>query len=261
MTMKATVILSGVTETTEHEGGISHRLFHRDPVQQTLVEAVAHDWHRPDVQTLVNELKGQQVTVFRHSEGMLGGTLNAAEGRIRDHRGEVFFLPKGSRRNGYLLKPDSILDIRPGWKTQTRDITREVENAVEGLPTMTAVTQVDLEALPHPDAYDPDQPLMIGMVAFGTWPLPGGRSAGCMWLLTEYDPANDIADGYLRVADGSGGFSEHGSCYGRDLLGGTVGKVVTPARLTFADALRLGDVTDREARAIVTGASPTPAAV
>ncbi len=81
------------------------------------------------------------------------------------------------------------------------------------------------------------------------------RIPGCMFLATDYDPENDIVNGYMWAPRGSGFASEHGSMYGSELkaVGGRI-RDYTPGSMTFGDCINgtLGE--DRSsAYLVVTG--------
>lgn len=250
MGMPTTTLASSLAEHVETDGVYIRTSFRTDAVTATKVEALAAAWPTPE--HLWEDLAanaGSQVTLIMHGSGSHGASLFAAEGRFfRQASGSgegLVWIPKGRRTNGFVLG-GQVLDYRPGWKPGVAAAQASVDEALAAFPQMTALSREDLEALP--DREEDGRPIeAIGLTVFGTWAIGGEKVAGSYWLFTDYDRQYDVVNGYLRVPDGSGHVSEHGSVHGRDLLAAGMVKVHTNASLSFADALNLGEIDDATA--------------
>lgn len=256
MGMPQTGLAESVRQVESNRAGFNTLEFRNDPVAANTIRAVAASWPTPgDLDQRARDLAGAKVTMLRHTEGMLGCSLAAAEGRIIVNDDQLLWLPKGRRTRGYHLPTDRLLDLRPGWQGAVDALGAEVEAALAVFPPMEDLRQDHLAALPDESAGPPEY---VGLTLFGSHRLLGQRVDGCFWLLTDYDPDEDIANGYLRVPDRAEFESEHGSIHGQDLHRMGVSVVVDPPAVTFAEALDLDRVDDATATRRVCG---EPAAV
>jgi hypothetical protein len=92
---------------------------------------------------------------------------------------------------------------------------------------------------------------------FGSNPLFGATD--CLWLIGEYWPEDDICDRNVLLIRPEFGTSEHGSCYGRDLLRNrALGEVVGFEPIPFDQAIKLCNLDFDEALARVFKAAVDP---
>jgi hypothetical protein len=247
MNRGTTTLLTSVVERPV-DGQIMTKLSgERD--QAALVAAVVENYHRLtgepklDVDAVLAERIGQRVTLILAGETMFGGGVIAAcEGTLfRGQRG-IGLLPKGARTKGKLVSPEKVLDVLAGWVGPTAKGL--IDQARAHYPQLEPLTQEHFAALP---AASHDCSLAI----FGHWPMPDCHSYDAIWLLGEYDSANDIADCAVLLLRPEHGFSEHGSVFGRQLLNLNVGVVTGFKPIPFAEALTLCDREyDEAARAV-----------
>lgn len=181
---------------------------------------------RPDLLALV----GQKVSVLRHGEGMLGHsmvTLTPGTVFVGGRSGEPALLPKGSRKNGIVLR--NVLDVTGGFDGKVlRDNVATVKARFPDLVRLTREHLTDL----------PGRGNTCRLAVLGTYSCGDGPIPGCLWLLHSYMRAEDIVEGVLLVPPWGSGVSEHGSVYGRDLLAlRSVGAVSTPVNMTMREAL------------------------
>ena len=110
-------------------------------------------------------------------------------------------------------------------------------------PTLKKLTQERLEQLPGEGGGEGE---ICSLAVFGGNPLFGAHD--CLWLIGEYWPEDDICDRNVLLIRPEFGISEHGSCYGQDLLRNrAVGEVVGFEPITFAEAIGLCDLDFEEA--------------
>lgn len=248
--MSDTTLLTSVTEFKEDGDGFTTIKLSGDPHAAAIVGAVAANYHRitgkpkPDEETL-NALIGEKVTLILGGENMLGSNmLVAREGRLfAGSRGGVAILPKGKRSKGFVVDPKRVLDVFEGWVTNVAEANvTAVRNCY---PELRNLTQERLNHLPQ----SPTHP-HCSLALLGANPVFGG--ADCIWLIGEYWPDDDICDTNVLLIRPEFGVSEHGSCYGKDLLRNRqLGEIVGFDRIPFGDAIKLCDLDFDEACARV----------
>ena len=173
---------------------------------------------------------GQRVTLARVSEDIMGWPVIAAtEGRVVD--GAAFgesspaLVPKGGRGTRAWFR-QRVLHVVAGYG-QVQALQAWLDAQMAGLPQ--PVTLDALMSLPDVERTS-DRVDEIGLA------LEGEHCGvpGCRWFLTDYDREGGIGNGFLVMpANPYGLVSEHGSVYGRDLLGGGWFQVPVPSGVTF----------------------------
>lgn len=215
-----------------------------------LVDAVVAAYPRPSMAgTLAMDgtlagFAGTKVTLLMHADMEMGAkAIIAFEGSLFDHG--TAFMPKGNRRKGIRLDAAKVLDVTPGYG-KTPLMAKRLETCRARFPKLAALTQERLGQLPTAGS-------VCSLGVFGTWRLPDNPDADVVYLACEYDKANDIVEGVLFYRSG---YSESGSCYGRDLL--TVGGEIVdlPAGVTLGDALAMIDWDHDDVLAFVRGDGP-----
>lgn len=222
---------------------------------QAIINAVVDNYEalsgrpKPTLEDL-QEMMDEKVTLVQAGETQFGaGLLKAQEGRLVDGQkeGTVGIMPKGARSKGFRINPDRILDVFPGYATAR---AKAMVDAVRAhFPLVTEITRERLEQLPEYD-YDGDTAQEITLCAFGTWRMPEGTASDAIQLIATYDRENDICDGGVLLIRPEIGFSEHGSCYGHQIMH-NFGEVVGFEPITFKRALELCDMDFDEAYAAV----------
>jgi hypothetical protein len=155
-------------------------------------------------------------------------------------RGVLLTLPDGARvvhdttDSAYALS-SGIVDVVPGW-----DVAGQLRSRYDALtaklPALAPLTADDILDLPRPDDVDKEGPEPIGLIIFGTRPMPGEPAWGSMFFVVDHE--DGILGGYLYVSPDSYWESEHGSTYVKQVLGAdAIAKVVD-----FADGLTLASV-------------------
>jgi hypothetical protein len=214
---------SGYATTTYNLMGEAHAAAVVNAVIDAYPRAVV-DWA---------DLVGKKVTMLLSGKTMFGAalvtveeaTIFAASGRSGCAFG---YLPKGKRSRGFGLQPERVLDVVEGYGGRTV-LTERLAAVQARFPKLVALTVDRLLDLP-------ERGNDCTLAVFGRWSLPGcdGTSAA-LWLLHSYLREDDIVEGVLYLPAGVG-VSEHGSVYGRDLLG-VGGEVVGFAPWTLRDAI------------------------
>lgn len=245
----STTLLDGTEVKVSHERGFRTESFSLsgDPHLQAIVDAVAYDYHeltgRPEVDdNTINALAAtrQKVTVATASRGQFGaGSIRAMEGTVFAGNRGVGILPKGKRTNGFLLK--DVLDFELGYN-KIGVLQDRVNEVRAHFPVTEKLTQEHLDALPSRSS-------TCSLAVFGTVRMPDGPSSAGIWLLSEYQPEDDIVDGVLLIRP-EDGTSEHGSIFGRQLLN-VGGKITNFGGCTFREAVELTDMDYTAARAAV----------
>lgn len=185
-----------------------------------------------------------KLTLAMTGGNMLGSPLvYAVEASLRMVGDRLVMMPKGARSKGFYLKGDKVLDAVEGYG-KVGVLQDRIDLVRATLPELVALTKADLEAVTGKVDEDGGSPPVV-LAVVGTWRMPDGDSPAAVWLISEYDADDDIADGVLLVKE-SDGFSEHGSVYGEQLLSGRFGKVAGFAGMSFKEALALtnGDHAD-----------------
>lgn len=201
---------------------------------------VLTDRRRPEPEAL-ERMVGEKVTLIQAGTNALGGgILVAQEGKlfIGDRTGRLAIMPKGARSKGYVVKPEDVLDVFPGYDTaQAVELVGKVRSH---FPELRELTLDRLKELPTNS-----ETLSLGM--FGTYVMPWGKQADALYLASEYIPGDDIVEGVLLLR-GENGVSEYGSGYGEDFLRGhTLGEIVGFEPISFAEGLHLCELSFDEA--------------
>lgn len=244
-----TTLLSSIVERRdESTNGITMVNLSGEPYASAIVNAVAGNYHRfsgrprVDEQTL-EDLIGEKVTLVLGGENMLGsGMMIAREGKLfRGSSGGIAILPKGKRTKGFRVDPSKVVDVFEGWVVdEVSAFVAEIRGA--HYPVLRNLTQERLEQLPGED----QGPEVCSLAVFGSNPLFGATD--CLWLIGEYWPEDDICDRNVLLIRPEFGTSEHGSCYGRDLLRNrALGEVVGFESISFSEAIGLCDLPFDEA--------------
>jgi hypothetical protein len=238
--MTDVTLLSSIVETPLDRGvpGITTISLSGEPYATAIVNAVVNNYHRitgrqkPDEENL-QALVGEKVTVILGGENLLGsGMLIAREGKIFEGQRGLAILPKGKRTKGYSLDPSRVLDVFPGWVSNVAEAN--VTAVRHCYPELVNLTQERLERLPR----DSDE---CSMALLGTNPVFGGPD--CIWLIGEYWPEDDICDTNVLLIRPEFGTSEHGSCYGKELLRNrSLGEIVGFEPISFAEAIHLCEI-------------------
>ena len=196
---------------------------------------VVADRPRPTLEDLT-ALVGEKVTLVTHGDNFMGGGLaKAEEGKLflsSRGGGALGILPKGKRTQGLRVTPENVLDVFPGYATA--DATEMMRKVRSAFPTLKALTQDRLLELPPSSN-------TLDLCLFGTYRMPDGQQSDAIVLAGEYSgEEDDIVDGGVCLLRPEVGISEHGSFYGRDLLGlHVLGEVVGYQPISFAEGLAL----------------------
>lgn len=190
-----------------------------DPVLATTIRALEERYPRRDPEELVGlAADGERVTLMCIGQNFLGAPIiSAEEGKLfpTSHPGCVAaYLPKGKRTKGLGLKPERVLDFVTGYGG-VEALRGRLEEERARLPRLRPLTVERLRQLPE---QAPEEGARCTLAAFGRWALPYEETTTAVWLLHSYMAEDDIAEGVLFVPPEIG-TSEHGSVYGRDLLG------------------------------------------
>lgn len=247
-----TNLLSGLVESEEesHTPGFRVIKMSGEPYANALVGAVIENYNRvtgrpkPRYDELLGRV-GEKITLIRSGQNMIGaGILNAIEGKLFENSGGLGILPKGARSKGYRVDPDRVLDILDGYATaQAAELAARVRLQY---PDLRNLTQERLEQLPRDSE-------TCSLALLGGNPVFGG--ADCIWLIGEYWPDDDICDTNVLLIRPEFGTSEHGSCYGQELLSNRrLGEIVGFEPISFSDAIKLCDRDFDDASDVVLGA-------
>ena len=195
---------------------------------------------RPTLEEL-EKLVGEKVTLIQAGDNMLGGgILVAQEGKLftGNRTGRLAIMPKGARSKGYVLKPEEVLDVFPGYDTaQAVELVGKVRSH---FPQVRALTQERLKELPTNSE-------TLSLCMFGTYVMPWGKQADALYLASEYWPEDDIVEGVVLLR-GENGVSENGSTYGEQLLRQhLMGEVVGFQPVSFAEGIHFCNLTFDEA--------------
>lgn len=250
--MSDTTLLTSIVEADHSESstpGVRMISISGEPHAAAIVGAVAANYHRvvgnrkPEAEDL-EKLIGEKVTLLIGGENMLGsGMLVAREGRLFQGTRGLAILPKGKRSKGFSVDPARVLDMYPGWVTNV--LEANVKAVRDLYPQLRNLTQERLEQLPRDSG-------TCSLALMGANPTFGG--ADCLWLIGEYWPDDDICDTNVLLIRPEFGCSEHGSCYGHDLLRNRqLGEVIDFEPISFGDAIALCDMDFDEAVGKVLG--------
>jgi hypothetical protein len=113
-----TVVLTSLVETVEERStGFTVTSFNMsgEPHAAAIVHAVVDSYPTPpDVAEQLAALDGRKVTFLRTGTGMVGHVMiTVIEGTL--FKGGRAYLPKGKRKNGLRIDPDTILDVVEGY--------------------------------------------------------------------------------------------------------------------------------------------------
>ena len=243
-----TNLLTGIVEEEResYTEGFTVRSFKLsgEPYANAIVNIVIENYNRiterarPTEEEL-REKVGQKVTLIRGGTNMLGsGILNAIEGKLVETEtgqvGRLAILPKGARTKGYLVDPAKVVDVLDGYSTA--DAQELVSTVRSYYPKLQNLTQERLEQLPG-EGSDTDT---LSLALLGEWRLPDAQAVDCIWLIGEYWPEDDICDRSVLLIRPEHGTSEHGSCYGRQLVGSNAtGEIVGFEPISYRHAIEL----------------------
>lgn len=196
-------------------------------------------------------LIGSKVTLIRTGENVLGGGLLVAqEGKLFAGASGLGILPKGARKNGYRVKPSTVLDVLPGY--DTAGAVELAGRVREHFPKLKPFDRTRLEELPSNSE-------TLSLCLFGTYQMPDSAQVDALYLASEYDRVDDIVEGVVLLRP-QNGVSEHGSRYGDQLLHHDVlGEVVGFEPISFAEGIHLCNLDFEEAYEQVIGRKLVPA--
>jgi hypothetical protein len=253
LTMSQTNLLTSWEEKEETlEGGfrVTRISFGGDRHVMAILGAVIEQYNflaqreRPSEEDLYS-MVGSRVTLIRTGENMLGGGLLVAqEGKLFAGASGLGILPKGARKNGWRVKPHTVLDVLPGYDT---DGAVELAGRVrEHFPKLKPFDRTRLEELPSNSE-------TLSLCLFGTYQMPDSAQVDALYLASEYDRVDDIVEGVVLLRP-QNGVSEHGSRYGDQLLHHDVlGEVVGFEPISFAEGIHLCNLDFEEAYEQVIG--------
>lgn len=246
-----TNLLSGLVENEmeSHTPGFRTIKLSGEPYANAMTNVVVENYNRitgrerPSLDELTAKI-GEKITLLRTGENMLGSSiLNAIEGKLfESSRGGLGILPKGARSKGFKVDEARVVDVLDGYSTaQAQELTRSVR---ECYPELQNLTKERLEQLPG----EGTETETLSLALLGEWRMPDSRAVDAIWLIGEYWPEDDICDRSVLLIRPEHGFSEHGSCYGRQLLQSrALGEIVGFPGISFRDAFALCDIDFDEA--------------
>lgn len=241
-------------EEVEEEWGDGHRIvrftLNGDPHAAAICDAVADHYNalaarprptRDDLELLI----GEKVTLIQVGGNMMGaGVIAEQEGKLFHGSGDTLgILPKGARSKGYRVDPDKVLDVLPGYSAA--DAAEMVRRVRDHFPKLKPLTQERLNGLPSNSE-------TLSLCVFGSYRMPDSTATDALYLLSEYMREDDIVEGVLLIRE-EHGFSEHGSVWGRTLVGGRFGEVVGFEPISFAEGIHLCNLEFEEAYGQVIG--------
>lgn len=220
-----------------------------DPHTRAILDAVVDRYNavtgrpRPTEEDLY-DLIGQKVTLVQSGENYIGGRLlNAQEGKLFTGTRGYGILPKGARSKGFVVRPEKVVDVLPGYATD--EAVKLVAEVRAKLPVLKPLTQERLDELPYSSQ-------TLSLCLFGGYATPEGVQPDAIYLASGYyGQEDDIVEGVVLLRP-EYGFSEHGSIYGKQLLGLPMGEVVGFQPISFAEGIKLCDVDYDEAFYMVT---------
>lgn len=234
--MTTQTLLSSIVE--HKRDGCRSFMLNGESHAAAIVDAVAAMYpdlsERPEVtdETLTNLANNHaKVSILKIGESMMGAKMIvAAAGTLFIGSRGVGILPKGSRKKGYHVQADKVLDIEPGYDG-IKTLTDRVSAVKAIFPQTRALTQEDLNALPNRGDN-------CRLAVFGTLRLPDFSVPGCIWFLHSYMKEEDIAEGAIIGPPPCE--SEHGSVLGQQLMraGGAVVKTIDIPFKTILDLTR-----------------------
>jgi hypothetical protein len=250
-----TVLLTGTVESRV-DGRMMFKLS-GEPYANAIVGAVAANYHRltgrkKPGNDMLTEKIGQKVTLILGGENMLASSLlTAREGTLFDSTarpGRIGILPKGARKNGFLVEPERVLDMLDGY--DAAGAAALVESVRTSYPELRNLTAERLAELPGED----EGGEMCTLALVGRWRMPDCEAPDAVWLIGEYWPEDDICDRCVLLLRPEHGFSEPGSVYGRQLLSNrALGEIASFEPISFRDAVELCNLDFDEAVAKVFG--------
>lgn len=227
-------LLSGIVKTTDRSGDFTTESFSLsgERYANAIVDATVSRYQqiaerlRPTDEELA-AFVGEPVTIAKEVSGTFGHrAILAMEGKVFEGQRGLGILPKGKRKNGYLLR--DVIDVEPGYG-KVNLLQERVNRVRNHFPDLVELTQDDLNALP---SRSKDCTLAI----FGTYPFMGSSVPATVWLCHSYLRGDDILENVLFINPAEGE-SEYGSCYGKDILHWQVGKVVDFLPVSFKEAV------------------------
>lgn len=234
--MTTQTLLSSIVE--HKRDGCTSFMLNGESHAAAIVDAVAAMYpdfaHRPEVtdETLTTMATTRaKVSILKIGESMMGAKMIvAAAGTLFSGSRGIGILPKGSRKNGYRVEADKLLDIEPGYDG-IHTLTARVAAVQARFPQTRPLTKEDLNALP-------DRGDNCRFAVFGTLRLPDFSVPGCIWFLHSYMKEDDIAEGAIIGPPPCE--SEHGSVLGQQLMraGGAVVKAIDIPFKTVLDLTR-----------------------
>jgi len=233
-----TELLTSVTkyaEPTSTSGFTATRVnIQGEPGMKAVVRAVADQLKKGNLEFDLSANAGKPVTLLMAADNMLGAPMIFAwEGKpvLKPDTGQWLFMSKGSRKYGYRLNLDHVLDVAAGYN-KVDHLRLKVEEVRAQYPEVTELTKERLAEVPPSSN-------TCSLAVFGTFQLPGMEATHeAVWLVYEYDDedGDDIVSSVLFVPPWAG-CSEHGSAYGRDLIArgsAVVGGISVPLKEALA---------------------------
>jgi hypothetical protein len=262
---KTTVFTAIVSQEDERPAAIRVHRMEQGVARRIALDYMADAWPaRDSAYGRAEELLGKKATVLIKGENVFGwGAIVAQEVTVAEGTRGLVGVPKGKRRYGVRLSPDSLVDVEQGWG-QAAAFQDRAEEILGRLPAMSPVSQEDFAAIATTsevawaDHEDEPEPEPIKMVLMETRSILDGRVGGCVWMVTNVVADAGIIEGYMRVPDHSGYVSEHGSEYLEHFLTRPVVKLDVSPGMTFADALRTGELSDEEFFSMLGDGAPAP---
>lgn len=203
----------------------------RNTVIDATIARIREEVGTPTAQEL-EQLDGKRVTLMLAGETMLGARVVVARpGTI--FGGGTAILPKGRRKNGYVIDPSKVVALTEGY-----DPSPLVELYQSHSVGDTAEASTDLfSKLPHRGE-------TCSLAVVVNWEVCGTRAPGCMWLCHSYMADDDIVEGMFVVPSNTGLVSEHGSVYGRQLIDRAAAVLTGAKPVSFSDAINLDSLKD-----------------
>ena len=241
-----TILLTSVVEHDEgtRESGftVTRISITGEPAASALVNAVADNYHRVTGRaevsaSLLEEKVGEKVTLIVGASNTFGGGMIVArEGTVfASSRGAgVAMLPKGKRKNGFTINPETVIDVIDGYDpAEAQRLVAEVRGQYPDLRNLTKERLLEL----------PRSSKTCSLAVFGTYATPADVASDALWLIGSYAKDDDICDDGVLLVRPEDGVSEHGSCYGQQLLDNrAVGEVVDFEPITFRRAVELTEL-------------------
>lgn len=163
------------------------------------------------------------------------GDIDVREGTLMTYQGQQVFLPKGSRVNGFVLNPDQVIGIEPGYGNSEGFAKTWHRRKAQHTPSVEPIR--DFDDLP---VYDGTEQEQVSAVYMQDHPGFGdGPGHGCLFLATDRqvddNGQTEIVNGYFWTPDDAPLTSEHGSFSPAELKqrGGKI-SAYEPDSMTFS---------------------------